>query len=338
MVKSLTKILCGCFIISLCLSCVHPTQNVGNTITPPKKKLVFVYLHGFGGEKKKAQFYINMKEFLSNVPYDCEVQNYLWDSVKIKITQAGASWLEAERNADAEAKKFKRTVIDKLEAEKTPYVLIGFSVGSRVVLRALEESNGNLKMLRGVYFLGSAMTRDTSINKKCLPPGIKIINYHSPLRDKVHRLAFNFMEKVPAGGRTGFDDEDVFDNYAVSCAHAHKGIGPHIDYSQLAYAIGYVALLKERIFIPGKTDYNITTSVAKGNVWWNQILRMDYTVKGKPTTLQIEQLNLNLDYFRAIVIFADGKRKRLARGNNLHAIIDDLNVLPKSYWRKDKKN
>ncbi|MCK5850931.1 MAG: DUF726 domain-containing protein [Kiritimatiellae bacterium] len=334
--KSLTKILCGCLILGLCLSCVHLPQNAGETITPPKKKLVFVYLHGFGGEKKKAQFYLNMKEFLETVPYNCEAQNYLWDSVKIKITKAGASWKEAERNADAEAAKLKSSVIDKFEKEKIPYVLIGFSVGSRVILRALEETGGNLKMLRGVYFLGSAMTKNTTIKKTCLPSGMKIINYHSPSRDTVHQLAFNFMEEIQAGGRVGFDDKNVFDNYAVSCAHAHKGIGPHIDYSQLAYAIGYVALLKERIFIPGKTDYNIATPVAKGNVWWNKILRMDYTIKGKPCTLQIEQYNLNLSYFRAISISANGKRKRLARGNNIHAIIDNLNVLPKTYWRKRK--
>lgn len=304
--------------------------------TPLKEKLVFVYLHGFGGVKKNPRFCVNLREFLAKVDCDCEVRNYEWDSVDIKVAKAGANWLEAEKKADAEAKAFKSSVIDRLEMKNTPYVLVGFSIGSRVILRALEESGGNLRMLRGVYFLGAAMTRDTSIDERCLPLGMKIINYHSPLRDSVHRIAFNFMEKIPAGGLVGFDNKDVFDNYAVSCTHAYKGVGPHIDYSQLAYAIGYIALLKERVFIPGGTAYNIATPVGKGEVWWNKILRMDCTIKEQPCTLEIEQFNLDLSYFRAIVVSSDGTRRRAARGNNLHAILNDLGVLPKSYWRTRK--
>jgi len=300
----------------------------------PKDKLVFVYLHGFGGVKENPRFCVNLREFLAKAPCNCEVRNYEWDSVDIRIMKAGASWLAAEKKADAEAERFKRRVIDKLEREATPYVLVGFSIGSRVILRAVEESRGTLRMLRGVYFLGAAMTRDTTLDKGCLPRGMKVINYHSPARDSVHRIAFNFMEEIPAGGRVGFDDNEVFDNYAVSCTHAYKGVGPHIDYSQLAYAIGYVALLKERIFVPGDTAYNIAAPVGEGDVWWNKILRMDGTIKGQPCTLEIEQLNLNLDYFRAIAVSSDGARRRVARGNNLHAILDALGVLPASYWRK----
>ena len=53
--------------------------------------------------------------------------------------QAGASWIKAQKNADAEVPKFKREVIDKLERGGRPYVIVAFSVGSRVVLGSLES-------------------------------------------------------------------------------------------------------------------------------------------------------------------------------------------------------
>jgi hypothetical protein len=297
-----------------------------------QQDLVFVYVHGFGGAKATPRFCENLRKFVATVPYRCDVRNYPWDSVRIDVMKAGAKWLEAEAKADVEAEVFKKRIIDPLEAEKTPYVLVGFSVGSRVILRALEASAGNLQMLRGVYFLGSAMTRDTSVKNGTLPAGMRITNYHSPHKDTVHRLAFNFMKSTAAGGYTGFTDTKVFENYPVSCSHTHKGIGAHIDYSQLAYAIGYVALMRERLFVPGSTAYNIPTRVADGNKWWNRILRLDYTYNNQPCTLEIEQYHLNQDYFRAVVVLPDNKRRRLARGNNIHAIIDDLGALPQSYW------
>ena len=99
--------------------------------------------------------------------------------------------------------------------------MVGFSVGSRVVLKSLGACESELKGLSGVYFLGSAMTKDTTLKHRvALPKGMKITNYHSPMRDMVHAMAFNFMSETPPGGQVGFDDEKVFENYPVSCAHA----------------------------------------------------------------------------------------------------------------------
>ena len=225
-------------------STVPPPKDV---FVPASTDLVFVYIHGFGGVKESPVFCENLREFLATTEYSCEVWNYEWDSVKINPTKVGANWLKAERRADAEASRYKKAVIDKLEAQKVPYVLIGYSVGSRVVLGALERAEGKERMLRGVYFLGSAMSSDQTIKASYLPPKMKIVNYHSPVRDQVHQIAFNFMEDVPAGGRVGFKDTTVFENYPVACSHVHKPLAPHIDYSQMAYSIGYVALLRARM-------------------------------------------------------------------------------------------
>jgi hypothetical protein len=299
-----------------------------------EKDLAFVYLHGIGGAKEDPEFCDNMNDFLEKVNYDCEVVNYQWDSVDIDFMQAGASWLKSERRADAEAKKLKERIIYRFEKERTPYVLIGYSIGARVVLRALEASNGDLEMLRGVYFLGAAMAKDVTIDKNCLPEGMKIVNYHSPKRDRVHQIAFNFMKEKAAGGRVGFDDEAVFDNYRVSCSHFHKSMPISIDYSQLAHAIGYLVFLEERIFVPGEADFNLDLPVGEGEWWWNTILRTDYVHDGERCTLEIEQLNMNRNYFRAVVVHPEGGRRRIARGSNIHAILDETDALPDGYWRE----
>ena len=297
--------------------------------------LVFIYIHGFAGEKANPQFCENMKAFLAETKAPARVENYPWDSVKVDVLQAGASWSESEKRADQESLRFAANVIDRYEQAGTPYVLVGFSVGSRAVLGALENRRGKLNMLQGVYFLGSAMTKDTSLARGVLPAGMKIVNYHSPLRDKVHRTAFSFMNAVPAGGEVGYDDTAVFENYAVSCTHAHKGVGVHIDYSQLAVPIGYIELFKKGFLVPGKPSFNVPFKVGGGDVWWNKVLRVSAVTGGKTAPVVIEQSNTRADYFRALMIREDGTRRRVARGENLHAILTFLKIrsltsLPKS--------
>jgi hypothetical protein len=288
--------------------------------------LVFVYIHGFGGEKDSPQFCENMRAFLSEVKAPARVENFVWDSVEVDILQAGASWIASETSADAEAVPFAKQVIDKYEKAQTPYVIVAFSIGSRVVLRALESRKGKLHFLQAVYFLGSAMPNDTSLPKGVLPAGMKIINYHSPLRDQVHRTAFYFMNDLPAGGQVGYDDTNLFSNYAVSCTHTHKGVGVHIDYSQLAVPIGYIELFRSGYIVPGRLKLNWPSKVGDGDVWWNKVLRVVAMRNGKTFPVLIEQHNMNADYFRALIVDKDGSRKRIARGDNLHAILTSLHV------------
>jgi len=292
--------------------------------------LVFVYIHGFGGERKNPQFCVNMREFLSETKSPARVVNYPWDSVEVDVLKAGASWRESERRADQESTGFAIRIIDQYEQARVPYVLVGFSVGSRVVLRALEARKGKLNSLQGVYFLGSAMARDVTLPKGVLPAGVKIINYHSPLRDKVHKTAFSFMSNLPAGGEVGYDDTAVFENCAVSCTHAYKGVGVHIDYSQLAVPIAYIELFKRGTLVPGRLSPNVGFRVGDGDMWWNKVLRVPAVVDGKRVPVVIEQNNMNAEYFRALMIKKDGTRKRIARSKSLHAILRSLKVDPKA--------
>ncbi len=168
----------------LVLALLCSIQSPGaKPVGPPKggkDSLVFVYVHGFGGVKESPEFCDNLREFLVAKKVGSEVINYEWDSVKVDVLQAGASWIKSQEYADAEAPKFKREVIDKLEREGRPYVLVGFSVGSRVVFKALEATESELEGLRGVYFLGSAMTKDTTLkNRAAMPNHDALFPIHS---------------------------------------------------------------------------------------------------------------------------------------------------------------
>ena len=288
--------------------------------------LTFVYLHGYGGLKENPKFCGNMREFLDGAGSKAKVVNYEWDSVDLDLLKAGEGWLRAQENADKEAPRFKREVLDELERSGKPYVLVGFSVGSRVVLRALESTKDPLKGLKGVYFLGSAMNKETTLQQRAaLPQGMKITNYHSPNRDMVHQLAFNFMSATPAGGQVGFDDDEVFENYTVACAHAHKGVGLTIDYSGLAEAIGYLELWDQGVVVPGKTKINLETPVMEGGHWWNKLRRVQVgDGNGGKMLVDLEQHNTRPGYYRALRVKQDGKRSRVARGENLHAIMREL--------------
>ncbi|MCP4847253.1 MAG: DUF726 domain-containing protein [Verrucomicrobiaceae bacterium] len=289
--------------------------------------ITFVYIHGFGGEKQSPQFCDNIREFIATTNNRSRVVNYRWDSIKVDPLRAGASWRSSQKRADKEAGRFRREIIDKLEAGQDPYVLVGFSVGSRVIMGALEDIDLPLRNLQGVYFLGSAMTRDTTLtDRSALPKGMRIINYHSPLRDTVHSAAFNFMSEIPAGGQVGFDDHAVFENRRVSCSHAHKGIGIHIDYSGLAEPIASLELYRTGVRIPGKTKLNIVMPVGEGSVWWNKVLSVEVLRGIGRGRFEIEQHNMRYGYFRAVRVGEDGKRTRVARGENLHAILEQLGI------------
>lgn len=305
------------------MGALNAVAQVSNT---QRTDLVFIYIHGFGGEKIAPQFCVNMKEFLTETKAPARVENYIWDSVEIEILKAGANWRASEQRADEESSHYAASIIDKYEQTQTPYVLVAFSLGSRVVLGALEARKGKLRSLRGVYFLGSAMAKDTGLSEHVLPSGMKIINYHSPLRDKVHKMAFHFMNDLPAGGEVGFEDATAFENYAVSCTHTHKGVGVHIDYSQLAVPIAYIELFKKGFLIPGQLSYNVTSKAGEGDVWWNKVLRVSAMWDGKRVPVVIEQNNMNAGYFRALMVKNDGTRKRIARGQNLHTILTLLSV------------
>jgi hypothetical protein len=305
------------FLCTFCGIARAQTQTNANELT-------FIYIHGFGGEKSNPRFCENLNSFLDEHNLTNRVVNIEWDSVKIAPLKAGASWHESETRADALGLHFRTNVMDRYEARQEPYVLIGFSIGTRVLLGALNTSNAVPTMLRGVYFLGAAMTRDTTIDQTRLPAGMRITNYHSPTWDIVHQTAFKFMNTEEAGGRVGFNDSAVFNNFSVSSTHMHKEVGMPLDYSQLATAIAYLALDNEDVRLPGGTRFNIRTRVGDGALWWNKVHSLPGPSGASNDVFTIEQHAIKAGYFRALHTTPDGRRRRVARGKNMHAILERI--------------
>ena len=284
---------------------------------PDKHKLVIIYLHGFGGARKQPAFVDNMQDFLNDHKItDCKVENFMWDSQKISPKRAGRDWVDAKEKADKTAIKLGK-FINEYEKSKTPYVLVGFSLGTRVIIKTLEQEQ-NLKMLQQVFFMGSALPHNLQTSKKILQKNRKIINYHSIYLDSVLDKTFYFMEGIQAGGQKGFDDSKLFANYPVTCSHLWKPVISY-DYSTLAEAIGYIALNQQKVTLAGSSNINIKMPVLDGDIWWNDILRV------KNDSVLIQQ-HRDTGFYRAVDVDSDGSRTRIAWNSNLHTILKELKL------------
>jgi len=209
-----------------------------------RKEMKFIYVNGFGERRFPPAFEKKMKKFVKPLNGYFEVKTFQWGSLKLDLTKVVHQWNEAKKNADRDAQKFAREVIEKCEKEETPYVLIGYSLGTRVIAEALQYPQNELKYLRGIYFLGSALPKDYKLETKILPEDFKIINYYSDYLDYMLKLSFYNAEGIKAGGEVGFDDKKCFLNLRTVSTHVYKGGPFQRDYSNLAEAIGYLSLWK----------------------------------------------------------------------------------------------
>ncbi len=284
------------------------------------KQLVFIYVHGFGEYGLDTAFEEKMREFLEPVSEITDVFTYRWERVLINPVKVTDQWKNSKTRADSVASHFLNNVLLKLEDEKVPYVILGYSLGTRVVSGALVLCRRNLKYVRGVYFAGSALPNDFSPDISKLPPGMKIINYYSSFFDEVLKVSYYFTEKNEAGGEVGFTDS-AFVNYRTVCTHVHKGGPLQRDYTELAEPVGYLSLMKEGIFYKESyNDHNIEMPVLDGDIQWNDIV-----LYGPPDDILIQQ-NMTTGHYRAVKIDADGDRTRVSWGNSLHAILDELGL------------
>ncbi len=290
-------------------------------------KVVCVFVNGMGGRKAQPAFVTNLRKFFSSVNAGVDVRSYTWDSPAIdvfKLRMSGRKLDASKKTADKEAVKFSAE-LDRLERTGTAYYVIGYSLGARVITKALERRRNRLRKLKGLIFLGAAIPHTTTINSRALPVGLRIYNYHSPKLDQV-LAGYEIIERVAAGGANGFKDTKLFLNYRVSCTHLHKP-GIHGDYSQMATAIRYLILFTENVFVEGKTRFNLRSKVLKGHLRWNDILSFPgIRLNRKVTTILIQQDNHLPSHFRAVSLNGE-KRKREAWGFNMHALLYKLGIM-----------
>ncbi len=295
--------------------------------TQDNHKLVFIYVHGLGGNNKETPFVHNLKKFIKENQFaNFKVVHYSWDSPAVRWRVAASDFINGKKKAETEAQQFIQ-VVREYESQKIPYYLIGHSLGTYLIVKAFEHQHTPLRMLRGVFFLGAAVLRNYTINSTALLPKFKIINYYSEYFDKVLPLVYN-VEGRRAGGQVGFDDITHFKNFRTTCTHGYKGIGIHRDYSTLAEAIGYITMLKENIFIPNNQDFQIKT---KGVIkWimrtaWHDIFELTGNSLGENRTFLIQQ-RWNTHTYRVVIKDEKGDFHELVNGKSLHAMLRALSL------------
>jgi predicted esterase len=130
------------FISRLFLFCaLLPLAGVGRCALAPgweKQELVFIYVHGFGEVKKSFAFEAKMNGYLKPLGLRAAATTFRWSDEKLDLTRVVYQWGEAKRRADAAANELGAE-LDRLEKAKTRYVLVGYSLGCRVVAGALRE-------------------------------------------------------------------------------------------------------------------------------------------------------------------------------------------------------
>ena len=291
------------------------------------KDLVFIYVHGFAEYRKIEPFKEKMQEFLEEYPtLNYDVMTYRWEKNRLNLLKPIEQWEKSKVNGDHRSSHFMDSIIVKLEEKKVPYVIVGYSVGTRLVTKALESGKNKLKYLRGIYYLAPALPKDIKPKINILPERMKIVSYYSKFFDAALKISFRFQESIAAGGEVSFEDTTTFINYRTVCTHVHKGGPIQRDYSNMAPAIAMLTLFKENIFIEGEPlKYNLDMLVMDGEIQWNDIIEFDTNYK-----ILIQQ-NVNTYHYRAVEIAENGLRTRRAWGSDLHMILKGLRLFNEPY-------
>lgn len=308
--------------IALVLLALRPAAaRLPESLSP--HDLLFIYVHGFCENKEVVPFEAKMRDFLKPLPINAAVATFRYDRVAFDLTRFVHQWTQAKARADQAALELRRDLA-ALESRRTPYVLVGYSLGARVVAGALCTSPARLAHLRGVYLLGAALPHDYRFDARTLPAGMKIQSYFSSSFDEVLKIPFYNAEGKSAGGEVGFDDVSHVQNRRTVCTHVHKGGPLQRDYSNLAPVIGALALFREGVFIKGSpVKFNLALGVMSGSTHWNDVIDFD----AKPHPLLIQQ-NAVTGHFRAVALGPGGDRTRLAWGASLHEVLREAGVFP----------
>jgi hypothetical protein len=250
------------FFIFFFQSCSEPAQNLNSTT-----KIIFI--HGFDGgtTEKESKFDDDIREvFMEYAMFNPDVEFYQWDS-KGRILTKGVlpqiikdtvtfplRWKKAKIYAKKHEAKNFLNYIEKLEDKKQPYYIIGYSLGTKVIVEALNLRKDKFNMLKGIYFIGAAIPESTKINTKILPNNFKIINFYSPKYDQVLKKIYNIAENPSAflgfgdraGGEKGFKDENIFKNFKTNSSHLNID---DCGFMNMGYSIGYLIAMNEKLNI-----------------------------------------------------------------------------------------
>lgn len=314
-----------CVAALLFSQCSHaPTEKVAAPLTTEQlsdyrsKDMVFIYVHGFGeGGKQSIPFDRALKQQIAREQLNAAVIAYQWDSSRIAFHDIFDAWDAARDRADRSGAHLYRTVIAPLEESRTPYCIIGYSLGTRVVADALNGIEKPLTHLRGITFVGSALNSDVELDLRAIPTGLTLKNYYSPAFDYVLKTSFHVAEGARAAGAVGFADHPGIVNYRTVCTHAYKGSFLQRDYSDLAAALIEMSYFEQGLSLPRREAVSVEDSaVLAGRFQWSDIV-----LQRRQSGHLLIQHNANSNSYRVVAVGSHGSRRCRARSQSLYALL-----------------
>jgi len=179
--------------------------------------VLLLHVHGFGGKDLNEGFISHLNKFILKNCFENSIygMTYKWDSQKISMRKLGNDWLTANEQIDNESANFIKH-LKEISKDYDAVYITAFSIGAKLVCKALDSMKVFPENLHGVFLLAAAIERNFKFSH---PISFRIISYISAQNDKVLKFLFSFMENEKPAGETGFSDLSIFRNLVTTCHH-----------------------------------------------------------------------------------------------------------------------
>ncbi len=230
---------------------------------------VCMYIHGFGGISYQHKFSQKLAKEFRELNFECVSETYPWRSPNILIGNVVKEWNEAKRIADEEAQRLHKKLL-LLEESKRSYYLISFSLGGRVLSRALSYVDTQLKYCNGLYFFQAAIPKSTLLNLNVISDNVPVRNYYSPNWDQALSKMYKNAEGEPSAGEVGLFNQKRVENMNVGLGHK---LG--ITHMRIAKGIAQLIAYEKGTHKLNKSFPNIKLSVVDRKIWWAEIIKSE---------------------------------------------------------------
>lgn len=155
----------------------------------------------------------------NNVPQDEQLlflkERFPFAEIKVRYWDSKREWNTARKNADRFGKNIGDELATLSESELQTLVLVGHSLGGRVVVRALAHLSDHQKMARRAILLGAAIDQsDQEILKATHAVMTPIANYYNP-KDATLKILYQAAELKPALGCIGNKDIQGLEEFEI---------------------------------------------------------------------------------------------------------------------------
>lgn len=165
-----------------------------------------------------------LTEKMQKAEYETVLQSiYPEDRINVLTWESNKNWKKAIENADAFARDVEKLIEEKPAKEQAGLILIGHSLGARVVIKTAEALAAKQIKVKQIVLLGAAIEYDIDAGGVSRCSTEPVINVFSRNDSVLKYLCGNALQKLPLGfcGAETFDPEH-FLQYSFSSSDAVK--------------------------------------------------------------------------------------------------------------------